>query len=316
MRINRSARTRYFTVLGNEVLRDRRLSFTARGLLAYLLSLPDGAREDVRTLADKNPGLGRRGVSKALDELVEYGYYIRRTVRDDGSGQVRTETYVFDSPQADCAAPLPTPAGPGEAETGKAGAFPKGNKNPEEEPTHPVPATATAVPQAGRVEGGAPAETTPAPVSEATGRGAAMLSRLASIEPRLALSAADTLALAPLAARWLENGVSELEARSLLTAGLPAAVHSARALLMDRLVRKLPAPRTRRDAAAPATPLVECAECRDPLPRGQQTGICSVCAGAAAHVDEAAPVMETVADRVAALRSALHTRPTTATVRA
>ncbi|MHC0433813.1 helix-turn-helix domain-containing protein [Streptomyces sp. O3] len=313
MRINRSARTRCFTVLGNEVLRDRRLSFTARGLLAYLLSLPDGAREDVRTLADKNPGLGRRGVAKALDELVECGYYVRHTVRDADSGQVRTETHVFDAPQTDGGAPLPAPAGAGEAEAGKAGAFPKGNKNPEKEPTHPAPRLADAEPSSGRAEGTAPTEPTPAPVSEITGRGAALLSRLGRVEPRLALSAADALALAPLAARWLEAGVSELEARSLLVDGLPPVVHSARALLAARLVRKLPAPRTRRDAAAPAAPLVECAECRDPLPRGQETGICAVCAGAAAPVISAAPAMETVPARVAALRMALRTRPAIAT---
>ncbi|MFZ3499222.1 hypothetical protein ACODT5_39450 [Streptomyces sp. 5.8] len=135
---------------------------TPRGLLAYLLSLPDGAREDVRTLADKNPGLGRRGVSKTLDELVEIGYYVRRTVRDQDSGQVRTETYVFDTPQATGAAPLPAPAGTGEAEDGKAGTFPKGNKNSEEEPTHPVPAVADE-PPAGRAEGATPDEPTPAP---------------------------------------------------------------------------------------------------------------------------------------------------------
>lgn len=312
MRINRSARTRYFTVLGNEVLRDRRLSFTARGLLAYLLSLPDGAREDVRTLADKNPGLGRRGVSKALDELIEAGYYFRRTVRDEDSGQVRTETCVFDTPQATGAGPLPALAGTGEAEDGKAGTFPKGNKNPEKVPTHPVATVTDAEPPAGRAEGAAPDEPTPAPVSADTGRGAALLSRLGSVEPKLALCAADALSLAPLAARWLDAGVSELEARSLLTAGLPPVVHSARALLADRLVRKLPAPRTRQDAAAPATPLAECAVCRNPLPRDQQTGICAVCAGAAVRVGEAAPVMETVADRVAALRSTLRARPTTA----
>lgn len=315
MRINRSARTRYFTVLGNEVLRDRRLSFTARGLLAYLLSLPDGAREDVRTLADKNPGLGRRGVAKAVDELIEFGYYIRRTVRDEDSGQVRTQTYVFDAPHADGGAPLPTPSGTGEAGTGKAGASPKGNKKPEEEPAHLGPTPADAQPSGGRAAGTAPAGSTPAPVAEATGKGAALLSRLASVEPRLALSAADALALAPLVARWLDGGVSELEARSLLTTGLPPEVHSARALLADRLVRKLPAPRAQRDAAAPAPPLAECTECRDPLPRGRETGICAVCAGVAASVDRAAPVTETVSDRVAALRSVLRTRSTTATSR-
>ncbi|MFH8589552.1 hypothetical protein ACH4GP_35135 [Streptomyces celluloflavus] len=304
MRINRSARSRYFTVLGNEVLRDRRLSFTARGLLAYLLSLPDGAREDVCTLADKNPGLGRRGVAKALDELVEFGYYVRRTVRDQDSGQVRTETYVFDSPQNDGEVPLPAPAGTGEAEAGKAGASPKGNKNPNEEPTHPEPLTPTAAEApTGRAEGAAPADTASA------GRGAVLLSRLGRVEPKLALSAADALALAPLAAPWLDRGIPELEIRSLLTDGLPPAVHSARALLADRLVRKLPAPRSPRDAAAPAAPLVECAECRDPLPRDQQTGICGSCAGVASPAPKPALAPVDVPERVAGLRALLHTRP-------
>ncbi|WP_330297040.1 helix-turn-helix domain-containing protein [Streptomyces sp. NBC_00503] len=101
MRIHISPRKRAFTVIGNEVVRDRRLSFTARGILCYLLSLPDGAREDVRTLADKHPGVGRRGVAKAVDELVQYGYYVRRTFRDQRTGHVRTETFVYDSPHTD-----------------------------------------------------------------------------------------------------------------------------------------------------------------------------------------------------------------------
>ena len=93
MRIQTSARTRAFTVLGNEVLRDRRLSFTARGILVFLLSLPDGAREDVRTLADHHPGVGRRGVAKALDELITYGYYVRGSfVTRPAAGSVRRRT--------------------------------------------------------------------------------------------------------------------------------------------------------------------------------------------------------------------------------
>ena len=136
MRINLTARTRAFTVLGNEVLRDRRLSFTARGILSYLLSLPDGAREDVRTLADKNPGLGRRGVAKALDELIALGYYARRTLRDEDSGQIRTTTYVFDTPQPP-GTPLPAPAGTGGTKAGKPGSPLKGKRTGEKNPPTP-----------------------------------------------------------------------------------------------------------------------------------------------------------------------------------
>ncbi|GHG45819.1 hypothetical protein GCM10018779_02000 [Streptomyces griseocarneus] len=32
----------------------------------------------------ENPGLGRWGVAKAVEELIELGYYVRRTVRDEG----------------------------------------------------------------------------------------------------------------------------------------------------------------------------------------------------------------------------------------
>lgn len=134
MRIHRTQHTSGFAVLSNAVLRDRRLSFSARGVLAYLLSLPDGAREDVRTLADRNPGLGRRGVSKAVAELIEHGYYVRRNVRDAETGQVRTETFVFDVPQ-DADSPLPATAGTGRPGDGKTGRLPKGVKNPGEEPS-------------------------------------------------------------------------------------------------------------------------------------------------------------------------------------
>lgn len=253
MRIHLSPRKRAFTVLGNEVLRDRRLSFTARGILVYLLSLPDGTREDVRTLADKHPGVGRRGVAKAVDELVRHGYYLRRTDNNPRTGQVRTDTFVYDSPHTEDEPEPPRPdqesarvtdPGTGEGEVGETGTSPMGTKTTGEEPSLPEPVTLTA----------------------ASSRGAAFLGRIARYEPRLALSVTETLTLAPLAERWVEHGVSELEARSLLTDGLPRFVYSARALLADRLGRKLPAPRVRKDPAAPAAPPAECGICRDPRP--------------------------------------------------
>ncbi|MCJ0873548.1 helix-turn-helix domain-containing protein [Streptomyces sp. AP-93] len=313
MRIHLSPRKRAFTVLGNEVVRDRRLSFTARGILCYLLSLPDGSREDVRTLADKHPGVGRRGVSKAVDELVRYGYYARRTVRDPLTGHVHTETFVSDTPptedrpQPPGAGPDPTP-GTGEGVTGRAGASPQGTKTSGEVPSLPEalealePLEAPEAPPSPEPPG-----TVGQSATQGTARGAALLARITAYEPRLRLGVTETLALAPLAQRWLEHGVSDLEARCLLTDGLPPFVYSARALLADRLVRKLPAPRAPRDPAAPAAPPAECGVCRDPLPAPDAH--CGQCAGALTAPRGGLPSSERVASLADIARRALRGLP-------
>ncbi|WP_329117794.1 helix-turn-helix domain-containing protein [Streptomyces sp. NBC_01465] len=276
MRIHTSAHARNFTVLPNAAVRDPHLSFTARGILCHLLSLPDGAREDVRTLADRHPRVGRSGVAKAVDELIEHGYYVRRTTHDPATGQVRTETHVYDTPQY---------PGTGEAGHGITGASPEGVKDQEQEPSLP--------------EEQAPELPTPVQETPELARAAALLLRIVSREPKLALSATEALALAPRAVPWLDRGVSDLEARSLLTSGLPPVVFSARAILSDRLHRKLPP--ERRDAVVARA---ECADCRDPLPPTQKTGICTPCTGAAPR-PVTQPLPESVPARVAALRSSL-----------
>lgn len=86
-----------FTVLGNHVLRDHRLSFRARGVLAYLLSMPDNWRTSSDSLS--RMGLeGRDAVRTALGELEIHGY-VRRNKQQNKAGQWVTETYVFDSPE-------------------------------------------------------------------------------------------------------------------------------------------------------------------------------------------------------------------------
>ncbi|MFI6444666.1 hypothetical protein [Kitasatospora sp. NPDC050543] len=132
MRIHRIKHARYFTVLGNGTLRKHELSFCARGLLGYLLSLPDASREDVRTLAAKSRE-GRTAISNALRELESAGHYVRDTARDPLTGQVRTTVDVYEVPVMGKAQhtvpPLPvSPAagrpGAGEAAVGKPGSPP------------------------------------------------------------------------------------------------------------------------------------------------------------------------------------------------
>ncbi|MQY16032.1 hypothetical protein SRB5_62240 [Streptomyces sp. RB5] len=326
MRIHLSAPTRHYTVLRDEVLRDPRLSFTARGILVYLLSLPDGSREDARTLADKHPKVGRRNISKALDELIEAGYYHRRTTRDPDTGRIRCWTYVTDTP-IPAGSPLPMPPGSGEPAGPNPGAFPSGRNTGEDVPTprgagavaahaedpppaHDEPADPGDAPEPEALpDPGAAAQPKAGPAPEADPQiteAAAILAHITAAEPKLTLSPRETLTLAPLVIPWLERGCSRLVMLHALTSGLPERVNHPRGFLAHRLRDKLPAPRAHRD---PAAPLPECAECRDPLPRNQHTGLCASCAGVApAHVTDPSTQTANFAARVAALRDAVRER--------
>jgi hypothetical protein len=86
----------YFQV-HNATARDRRLSFRARGVLAYILSLPPNAKTTVEAIAREGTE-GREAVRKAMAELEAQGY-VKRVKERDGRGQVRTDTHVFGTPQ-------------------------------------------------------------------------------------------------------------------------------------------------------------------------------------------------------------------------
>lgn len=87
-----------WTIIDNLALRHPALSFKARGLLAYLLSLPDDWRISSEQLARQSPKDGRHSILTALNELEHVGYVQRRR-RQDHAGRWNTETIVFDYPQ-------------------------------------------------------------------------------------------------------------------------------------------------------------------------------------------------------------------------
>lgn len=84
-----------FTVLSNDLLRDSRLSFRARGLLAFVLSMPDNYRVSSHTLARGAPE-GRHAILTALEELRSLGYATTITRRSD-DGRITTVTVVYDT---------------------------------------------------------------------------------------------------------------------------------------------------------------------------------------------------------------------------
>ncbi|WP_225075208.1 helix-turn-helix domain-containing protein [Streptomyces sp. CoT10] len=310
MRIQHTRHASHFTVMPNSILRHPRLSLAARGLLGHLLSLPDGARETVQSIAEK-VSEGRITVRKAMAQLEAEGYVRRVRHQDPETGTWSTEVTVSDVPMTD-QSPNDRKLTAGPAKRRFLGRqTPKETQEKQPSPT-PQPVSDDTEPEGS--EGGREASQQQQQDQPELGRAAAFLGRLGASEAKLSLSAAEVLTLAPLAAEWLSRGSSELEMRNVLTAGLPASVHSAVKLVANRLERKMPAPRRVADPAAPAVALrAECGDCGRPLPLGQSQGICGQCAGVQRAPQDAAPVG--LADEAASLILAIRDRRAAGTVR-
>ncbi|MFF3094186.1 hypothetical protein [Streptomyces cyaneofuscatus] len=105
LKIRRSKPTANFTILPNELLRDDRLSYCARGVLGELLSRPSGWETNADALSERARrhrgdvvGEGRRGLRAAFAELEAAGYVLRRTEKGE-KGRFVTVLEVFDVPQ-------------------------------------------------------------------------------------------------------------------------------------------------------------------------------------------------------------------------
>jgi hypothetical protein len=128
MSVVRIARRDRWAAIANSTLEDERLSFRARGILAWLLAKPDGWSVNSTTIAEHGTE-GREAVRTALRELEEFGYMVREKVRCD-IGQIVTVTTVYE-----------TPPGTGfraPVDRAPVSRAPR-SKNPEQEPTTPSP---------------------------------------------------------------------------------------------------------------------------------------------------------------------------------
>ena len=97
----RNPERKSYTKICNDVLRNKSLSLKARGLLCYLLSLPDEWDVNLahlETISDKD---GRTSVISGMRELKQGGYLVRTIERDNGV-IVRHVWTVFEEPQKAC----------------------------------------------------------------------------------------------------------------------------------------------------------------------------------------------------------------------
>lgn len=104
-------RTHPYATLDNRLIEDPALSWKAKGLVAYLLSRPDGweirAADLVKRSAD-----GETAVRSGLKELETRGYLVRRALRDPRTGHFTGyQLTVYECPQSSDAN-TPVDAGP------------------------------------------------------------------------------------------------------------------------------------------------------------------------------------------------------------
>ena len=98
MSVFRVEKNKNYTVMANYHLRDKRLSFRARGLLSTILSLPDDWDYSVKGLVTLAKD-GFDSVKTTLKELEDTGYLVRKRERNY-HGQLTKMIYtIYEEPQ-------------------------------------------------------------------------------------------------------------------------------------------------------------------------------------------------------------------------
>lgn len=93
--LRRSKRQRPFTQIDNEIINNSALTWQAKGMLAYLLSKPDGwtfFEDDLVKRSDN----GKSSVRSILKELLETGYLIRGERMRDENGYWKGYPYTVE----------------------------------------------------------------------------------------------------------------------------------------------------------------------------------------------------------------------------
>ncbi|MFJ5881189.1 hypothetical protein [Kitasatospora cineracea] len=279
MRVHRSAHKDRFTVLPNEMLQRVKLRNGLRGLLTFLLSLPDGWRMTAQQMA-ATTGDSLWATRKALRELTGAGYYtVVKTRLPDG--RIISVQHVTDTPAQFAPGDAPPVSGPPapsktkeqEQETPLPPSPPEPPAKPPAEPPSATPAIPRQRTQSTpRPPAPIPAPTpAPAPVpvlDDRTRAAADALLRVVRREPRLRIGEAEAARLAPLVVGWFDRGSNPADLAAALLPGLPEHVHSPFWFLRCRLIDKAPA------AFAPSAPAPTCDACHDPVPR---PGRCRPC---------------------------------------
>ena len=98
MAVFRVEKKKGYTVMSNHHLHNKILSFKAKGLLSFMLSLPENWNYTERGLSQFAKD-GRDSIRAALSELEEQGYLERRQSRKEDGTLAEMEYVIYEQPQ-------------------------------------------------------------------------------------------------------------------------------------------------------------------------------------------------------------------------
>ena len=97
MSVFRIKKTKNYTIMSNHHLRDKKLSLKAKGLLSYMLSLPEDWNYSLKGLCTMNKE-NETAIRSALKELEENNYLERNKVRNN-KGLFEYDYIVYETPK-------------------------------------------------------------------------------------------------------------------------------------------------------------------------------------------------------------------------
>lgn len=100
MSVFRVEKNKNYTVMSNHHLKNKKLSFKAKGLLSYMLSLPDDWDYSIEGLCKAGKD-NKSAIKTALNELKENGYLkIDKLMPNNSStGRIEYVYTIFESPK-------------------------------------------------------------------------------------------------------------------------------------------------------------------------------------------------------------------------
>lgn len=87
-----------YTIVDNDIFKDKRLSYKDLGLLCQLLSLPDNWNFNILGLVSLHTD-GKASVMAGLENLEKYGYLTRKQARGEGGYYAGYDYYIYQDPK-------------------------------------------------------------------------------------------------------------------------------------------------------------------------------------------------------------------------